>query len=100
MLGGQSKTCGHYADHRISVAIQLNRAANRMRIAAQKVSPETVADHGQTRRASHILLGRNNPSQRCLRAERLQKTHVDEPDPDLYRLSCANVIHGLHVYAA
>ena len=68
MLRWQSKTRGHYADHRIRVSAQLNRVAHSMWIAAEVVLPEVVAYHGETRPALYIFPRRNDPAQHRLHA--------------------------------
>src|SRR5580765_806975 len=97
MLRWQSKTRWHYPDHRIRVSAQLNRVAHRMWIAAKVVLPEKVGYRGETRPASHIFSGRHDPAQYRLHAQRLQKPRIDEPDTDLDRFGCADVVHLLDV---
>jgi hypothetical protein len=75
-LSGKRKAGGHDADHRVGLAIQLDRFVQNAAIAAKVTLPNLITQHRNVVLARLLLAGQKGAPQQRLHAEDLKKLSV------------------------
>ncbi len=100
VLPWQHEAGRHHANHGVIVSAEGNCFADGMRVAAQKVLPERIAHHDNSRSAFYVFLRRDDPAEHRGNSKRFEKSRVNEPRANLHRFQTAGVVHVLDIDSA
>src|SRR5271155_3202090 len=100
MLPWWHKIGRHHANYGVVVSAESNCFAEDLRIAAQKVLPERIAQHDIARTALHIFFRRNDSSEHRRNTQRLQESCIHAACANLHGLRPAGVVHIIDIDSA
>ncbi len=85
-MGRKLEARRHDADHRVGRSIQMNDAAEHIRIGAKSTAPQTVAEEGGPRRSVLIFCLGERSAQLPLHAESIKQCRGCVDDVDMPRV--------------
>src|SRR5580704_12921674 len=97
MLPWWHKIGGHHANYGVVVSAESNRFAEDLRIAAQKVLPERIAQHDKALTPLHIFFRRNDSSEHRRNTQGFQESCIYAACANLQGLRPAGVVHIVDV---
>ena len=81
VVGRQLEAGRHHADDRVRPAVEVDRAPQNARIAAELAMPEPMAENRDGVLAGHVFRRRERAAEQRLRAQRVEQVGRDLPEP-------------------